>query len=82
MATLVGLSRYHFCRSFKQSLGITPHKYHIRLRIERAKALLAEPASSVTDVGLMLGFSDTSSFISAFRKSTRVTPTEYRQCLE
>ena len=50
-------------------------------RIERAKTLLAEPASSVTDIALEVGFSETSSFSAAFRHTTGTTPTEYRRTL-
>jgi AraC family transcriptional regulator len=53
----------------------------IAARIERAKSLLAKPASSVTEIGLTFGFSDTSSFSAAFRKATGLTPTAYRRCL-
>jgi AraC family transcriptional regulator len=81
LAGLAGLSTYHFCRAFKQSFGIPPHRYHTGLRIERAKALLAKPAFSVTDIGLTLGFSETSSFTATFRKATGLTPTAYHRSL-
>jgi AraC family transcriptional regulator len=81
LAKLVHLSPYYFCRAFKQSFGIPPHRYHIKRRIERAKTLLAAPVSSVTDIALQLGFSETSSFSAAFRHTTGTTPTEYRRTL-
>jgi len=81
LAKLVRLSAYYFCRAFKQSFGVPPHRYHINRRIERAKALLANPAESVTEVGLALGYSETSSFSAAFRHTTGITPTEYRRTL-
>jgi len=81
LAKLVHLSSYYFCRAFKQSFGISPHRYHIKRRIERAKTLLADPASSVTDIALQLGFSETGSFSAAFRHTTGTTPTEYRRAL-
>jgi AraC family transcriptional regulator len=77
LAGLVGLSRYYFCRAFKQSLGVPPHRYHKSRRIERAKALLAARGLSVTEIGFQVGFSDTSSFSAAFRKITGLTPTAY-----
>jgi AraC family transcriptional regulator len=49
--------------------------------MERAKSLLADPAMSVTQVGFNLGFSETSSFTTTFRKHTGLTPTAYRQSL-
>jgi AraC family transcriptional regulator len=81
LARLVHLSPYYFCRAFKQSFGIPPHRYHINRRIERAKALLADPAPSVTDIALEIGFSETSSFSAAFRHTTGTTPTDYRRTL-
>jgi AraC family transcriptional regulator len=79
LAAVAQLSAYHFARSFKQSFGVPPHRYHMSRRMERAKALLEVPARTVTDVGLMLGFTETSSFTSAFRRSVGVTPTDYRR---
>jgi AraC family transcriptional regulator len=81
LARLVRLSPYYFCRAFKQSFGLPPHRYHNTRRIEQAKPLLAKPAPSVTDIALRLGFSDTSSFTTAFRKATGLTPTGYHRSL-
>ena len=81
LAGLASLSSYHFCRAFKQSFGLPPHRYHTSRRIERAKALLSKPVFSVTDIGLTLGFSETSSFTAAFRKATGLTPTAYHRSL-
>ena len=81
LAALVGLSPYHFCRAFKQSFGIPPRRYHTSRRIEYAKMLLAKPALSVTDIGLTVGFSETSSFTAAFRKATGQTPSGYHRSL-
>jgi AraC family transcriptional regulator len=81
LARLVQLSPFHFSRAFKESFGIPPHRYLTSQRIERAKALLAERKLSVTEIGLGVGFSETSSFTSAFRKVTGETPTAYRRSL-
>ncbi|HTV37999.1 MAG TPA: AraC family transcriptional regulator [Xanthobacteraceae bacterium] len=82
LAALVELSRYHFCRAFKQSFGVPPHRYHINHRIERAKTLLVNTALSITEMAIALGFSETSSFSTAFREATGAAPTEYRRALE
>jgi AraC family transcriptional regulator len=81
LAKLACLSPYHFCRAFKQSFGIPPHRYHTKRRIEHAKALLVGRAHSVTDIGLTVGYSETSSFTAAFRKATGVTPSAYQRAL-
>jgi AraC family transcriptional regulator len=77
LAGLANLSRYYFCRAFKQSLGVPPHRYHNSRRIERARTLLATRELSVTEIGFQVGFCDTSSFSAAFRKITGQTPTSY-----
>jgi AraC-like DNA-binding protein len=82
IATLAGLARlspHHFCRAFKRSFGIPPHRYHMVRRIERAKILLMQQARSVTEIGLDLGFSETSSFSTLFRRLTGQTPTAFRR---
>src|SRR6266404_3904070 len=81
LAQLVRLSPYYFCRAFKQSFGLPPHRYPNARRIEQAKALLAKPAPSVTDIGFTVGFSQTISFNTAFRNPTRLTPTGYHRSL-
>jgi AraC family transcriptional regulator len=81
LARLARLSPYHFSRAFKQSFGVPPHRYHTSRRIEHAKALLEDRTRSVTDIGLSLGFSETSSFTTIFRKSTGVSPRRYHRSL-
>lgn len=81
LASLVHLSSFYFCRAFKQSFGVPPHRYHMKRRIERAKTLLAHPARSVTEIAVALGFRETSSFSAAFRQMTGRAPTEYRRAL-
>jgi AraC family transcriptional regulator len=49
--------------------------------MERAKLLLAKPEPSVTDIGLTVGYSETSSFTAAFHKTIGLTPTAYRRSL-
>jgi AraC-like DNA-binding protein len=84
LATLAGLVRpsaFYFCRAFKQSFGMPPHRFHSHRRIEHAKSLLAKSDWSVTRIASMLGFSDTSAFSTAFHKVSGQTPTSYRRLL-
>jgi AraC family transcriptional regulator len=82
LAGLVRLSPYHFLRSFRRSFGQPPHRYWSGRRIERAKALLANPRASVTEIAFDVGFSGTSAFSATFRRTTGQTPTEFRRSLE
>src|SRR5258707_13770382 len=79
LAELVDLSLFHFARAFTQSFGVPPHRYHMARRMDRAKGLLQMPALSVTQIGIQIGFRETSSFTRAFRRFTGLTPTEYRR---
>lgn len=81
LASLVQLSPWHFCRAFRESFGVPPHRYHNSRRIECAKALLAGASVSVTEIGYSLGFSETSAFSTAFRRATGLTPTMYQRSL-
>lgn len=79
LAQLARLSSCHFSRAFKRSFGMPPRQFHNHLRIERARTMLERTQSSVTEIGFSLGFSETSSFSTAFRKAVGLTPTAYRR---
>jgi AraC family transcriptional regulator len=81
LAALARLSPTHFCRSFTRSMGIPPHQYQVRQRIERAKQLLAESERSITDIALAAGYSASSNFATVFRRVTGQTPREFRRSL-
>ena len=78
LAQLVRLSPYHFCRVFKQSLGMPPHRYQTNRRVEHAKLLLANRAGSMTEIGRAVGFSSRNAFATSFRKATGIAPADYR----
>jgi AraC family transcriptional regulator len=79
LANVAKLSPFHFARSFKNSFGEPPHRYLMHRRIERAKALLDDPAKSVMEIAHAVGFSDPASFAAAFHKAVGTTPTSYRR---
>ena len=75
----IGLGQSRLFHLFKSATGLTPTDYLLRLRIERAKELLARPAQSVTEIALATGFSSGQYFSDVFRKYAGQTPREYRQ---
>jgi len=81
LATLVGLSRFHFCTAFRMATGHTPHEWLTVQRIQRAKALLRDPTLSITEIALTVGYQTSSAFAATFRKIAGVTPTEFRRSL-
>lgn len=70
-------SKYHFIRSFKREVGLTPHQFQIQNRIRRAQLLLSEN-EKITEVALATGFCDQSHFIKHFEKQVGLTPTAYK----
>src|SRR3569833_150286 len=78
LARLAHMSEGHFSRTFRATFGETPHRYLQRRRIERAMALLRDPASSVTEVGLRVGFDSLGAFSRAFLTIVGVSPSQYR----
>lgn len=82
LAEVAELSPSYFSHAFKASFGVPPHQYVRNVRIERAKLLLSDRKLTTTQVALMVGFSDSSSFSAAFRKVTLQSPSQYRRSLE
>ena len=78
LASVAGLSMYHFARAFKQSEGMAPHEYLIQCRVQRAKDLLAETDLPLSEIALASGFSDQSHCARRFREHVGVTPSSYR----
>ncbi|GFE70229.1 helix-turn-helix domain-containing protein [Chroococcus sp. FPU101] len=81
LATLLGMSQYHFSHLFKQSIGIAPYQYLIHQRIERAKQLLKQTDRSIIDIALECGFNSHSHLTKQFRQLTGITPKAYRTYL-
>ncbi len=79
MAATLHISQYHFCRLFKQSTGMSPHRYLMQQRLDRAKQLLRLPERTVTTIALDCGFANQSHFAKYFRRHTGVSPTQFRR---
>ena len=76
IADSVNMSHYHFIRTFKEMVGMTPAKFHMMQRIDKAKELLRKK-QKIVDVAMGLGFSSQSHFSNVFTKSVGVTPGKY-----
>lgn len=78
IAATVGMSQYYFLRLFKQSMGVTPYQYVLKLRVERAKSLLKQRQITISDVAIECGFANQSHFSRVFRQMSGITPKAYR----
>lgn len=81
LAAIAGTSLHHFAHAFKQSAGVSPHRFLIERRIARARLLLADPTLPIAEIALILGFTDQSHFTEHFRHVTGLTPGRYRRDL-
>ena len=78
LAELVGLSKYHFLRSFSKYVGLTPNEYVNRKRIEQSLELLLSTDQSLEHIARSVGFSNASYYIRKFRKLIGQTPATFR----
>jgi AraC-like DNA-binding protein len=81
LADDVGLHPSTFCRAFKQSTGLSPHRYLIQLRVAHAKEMMAERSLTLTQIAIDCGFNSSSQFSVAFKRITGVAPRIYRKSL-
>jgi len=75
----VGVSKYHFCRRFKDHTGLTVMQYILKTRIILAKGELKRSALSVAQISEQCGFSSISYFCRVFREEARCTPLQFRK---
>jgi AraC family transcriptional regulator len=79
LASDAGLSRFHFCRAFKESTGLSPHAWLRQQRLERAMNMLRETDASIELVAAELGYASQTAFTAAFKKLTGDTPSDWRR---
>lgn len=79
LAEAANLSRFHFCRAFKKSTGMTPYEWLRQRRMEQAMAMLRDPMMQITDIAGVLGYGTLTAFCVAFKRHTGLTPGEWRR---
>ncbi|WP_158639278.1 AraC family transcriptional regulator [Elioraea rosea] len=78
LAAIANLSPFHFAKAFKASLGVSPHRFQKRLRLERAREMLAAGGSSVLEVALAVGYESGQALSRAFRQEFGTSPRAVR----
>ena len=77
LAQEAGLSLSRFKAKFKAQMGIAPHEFILRCKMDAAKGLLASERRSVTETAMHLGFSTSQYFATVFKRFTQQTPIEF-----
>ncbi len=77
MSTICQISEKYFITYFKQVFGISPSKYHTKIKMEKAIDLILARKLSIKEIAYQLGFSDQYNFSTAFKKQYGVPPSKY-----
>lgn len=78
LARIGAISKFHFVRVFDETTGTTPHHFLSCLRVQRAKELLLNTSSPITDVCLEVGYNSLGTFSKTFSDLVGVSPQEFR----
>ena len=79
LAQTCGLSRFHFIRCFRETMGVSPGTFVRQARMTRAKALLtADDRRPLAEIAAELGYSGAPAICAAFRQAVGRSPASYR----
>jgi len=79
LAEMAGFSVQHFSRTFKESVGMSPHRYILQCRIERAQHMLRNTQRPLSEIAQLAGFFDQSHLSKHFRRMTGMSPSAIRR---
>jgi two-component system response regulator YesN len=81
LASRIFLTSTYICLLFKQETGETIHDYTTRVKMDKARELLADSRNKLYEVSRAIGYADSSYFTKLFKKNTGLTPSEYRETI-
>lgn len=82
LASLCNISKYYFCRVFKEVMGTTPIEYIINYRLRVAEIMLKENKESIATIASLCGFEDESYFCRSYKKRKGISPQKNRKNLK
>lgn len=78
LAREAGVSAFHFLRIFRDSVGMTPHQFLLRTRLQNAALELRQTKKPISTIAFDAGFGDLSTFNRRFKRLMGVSPSEWR----
>src|SRR5262249_53162901 len=80
LARAANMSSYHFLRTFRGVVGVTPHRFVVQTRLRHAAVQIATTGEPISAIAFDAGFGDLSTFVGTFRRTFGLTPSDYRDC--
>ncbi|WP_430907891.1 helix-turn-helix domain-containing protein [Maribacter sp. 2-571] len=78
LAAIAGWKEEHYITNFKKALGVTPYRFVMKSKIDRAKKQLLATDIPIVDIAYDLGFQSHSNFSANFLRYVGMTPRKYR----
>jgi AraC family transcriptional regulator len=78
LAAVACMSKYHFLRTFRRIVGVTPHQFLLDLRMRRAAIRLRTTSTPISTIAFDTGFGDLSAFNGRFRRVFGMSPGRFR----
>ena len=78
LASGVAMSPYHFLRTFRAVVGMSPHQFILHTRLRRAAVRLRRTSDSISAIAFAAGFGDLSTFNRRFKRIVGQSPSAYR----
>ena len=79
LARVARMSRYHFLRTFRRTLGLTPYQFVLNLRMRHAATQLRTSPAPIATIAFEAGFGDLSTFNARFRGLFGMSPRAFRR---
>jgi len=78
LAEMAYMSTRNFQRIFQKAVGSSPSNYIMQIRLQKARKLLRNTDSAITEIAIDTGFGDSNYFIKCFKKEFAITPVKFR----